>query len=229
MLIQSHRHTPEDLELWAEHEEADKAHAETIDAKIDRSLNTIRTFTELPTYVGVSWGKDSVCVAHLAMRCSMSTPIRWVRWRRHENPECVRVRDEFLRMFPSINYSEIIAPDDDTDTGTQGFRMLAEACGARRITGVRADESGSRKISARWHGESTAVSCRPLLWWSIADVMGYLAKHNLPVHPAYGMMGGGRWQRHALRVDSLGGERGDQFGRAQWEREYYGDVLRRRG
>jgi len=51
--------------------------------------------------------------------------------------------------------------------------------------------------------------------------------YNLPVHPAYAMTAGGRWDRKHIRVASLGGQRGAQYGRREWEREYYGDVLRR--
>lgn len=227
MLISSHRHTTEDLALWAAYEAADRLHGATLDAKIEHATNVVRRFAEQACYAGVSWGKDSVAVAHLAACAVPTIRLRWVRWKAHENPDCERVRDAFLQRHLTIDYAEIIAPDDDNDTGTQGFRMLSEACGLRRITGLRADESGPRKISARWHGVATEASCRPLLWWNIPDVMGYLARYDLPVHPAYAMLGGGRWSRKALRVDSLGGERGDQFGRAQWEREYYGDVLRR--
>ena len=38
---------------------------------------------------------------------------------------------------------------------------------------------------------------------------------------------GGRFPRDRIRVASLSGRRGDGMGRAEWEREYYGDVLRR--
>ena len=59
------------------------------------------------------------------------------------------------------------------------------------------------------------------------ETFGYLAAHDLPVHPAYAMLGGGRWERDRIRVASLGGRRGDGIGRAEWEREYYSDVLNR--
>ena len=60
-----------------------------------------------------------------------------------------------------------------------------------------------------------------------ADVMAYLARFNLPVHPAYGMLGSGRYDRERIRVATLGGERGGGAGRREWESEYYGDVLNR--
>lgn len=93
--------------------------------------------------------------------------------------------------------------------------------------GVRAEESGKRTILARSGGIASKSTCRPLTWWRIQDVFGWLAAKELPAHPVYAMRGGGRWQRNEIRVASLGGKRGDGFGREQWEQEYYGDVLRR--
>ena len=107
-----------------------------------------------------------------------------------------------------------------------GIRGIAERVGTSRcLLGIRAKESGARKLSAFVHGEATEVKCRPILFWDEMDVFGYLASRNLPVHPVYAMLGGGRWQRGRLRVSSLGGRRGDGMGRAEWEKEYYGDVL----
>lgn len=73
----------------------------------------------------------------------------------------------------------------------------------------------------------TAKTCRPIIDWPTEAVFAYLAHYRLPTHPNYGMLGGGRWDRGRLRVGgSVGGSDGDNFGRAEWEREYYGDLLR---
>ena len=87
--------------------------------------------------------------------------------------------------------------------------------------------AGARKIMARTHGASTRSTCRPITWWSVQDVFSWLAAKDLPAHPVYAMQGGGRWPRERIRVASLGGRRGSGIGRSEWEREYYGDVLRR--
>lgn len=79
---------------------------------------------------------------------------------------------------------------------------------------------------ARW-GISTERTCAPLAWWTAADVFAYLATHDLPVHPAYAMLGGGRWRRERLRVAEIGDTHGKGGGRLEWETEYYGDALRR--
>lgn len=77
------------------------------------------------------------------------------------------------------------------------------------------------------HGVATEKVCRPIIDWTTNDVFAALRMLDLPVHPAYAMSGGGRWSRDRLRVDCIGGERGRGIGRAEWEQEYYGDVLRR--
>ena len=69
--------------------------------------------------------------------------------------------------------------------------------------------------------------CAPISAWRESDVFSYLAKNKLPVHPAYAMLGGGRWPRHRLRVAEIGDTHGTGGGRREWEQEYYGDVLRR--
>ncbi|TXH99574.1 MAG: hypothetical protein E6Q76_19695 [Rhizobium sp.] len=85
---------------------------------------------------------------------------------------------------------------------------------------VTADRAARHALCAMLGGDRVRVG-------RAADVFAYLAFHGLPVHPNYAMLGAGRWPREYLRTAPLGGKRGDQFGRAEWEREYYGDVLRR--
>lgn len=244
MLIQSPKHTTEDLRHWSEHEDGDFAHATlpTFKRKIEQAKQVIREFTSEPCYVGVSWGKDSVVLAHLAWSvfrdCNNSEslhppPLAWIRVEPIKNPDCELVRDLFLRQFP-CEYHEITRwcqrrGGDWRASGTleSGAAECAERFGGRRVLGIRSDESTERRLTCLRNGESSANSCRPLAWWSAADVMAYLAVEGLPVHPAYGMLGGGRYEREWLRVASLGGRRGDGMGRREWELEYYGDELRR--
>jgi phosphoadenosine phosphosulfate reductase len=233
MLIPSHRHTTEDLALWAEHEAADRVHGMTLDGKIQRSFDCIRLFAERPCYAGVSWGKDSVVLAHLIAISGMQIPCAWFEIVPIANPDCRAVQDAFLGTW-HIDY-HIIQKSCYHDrhgwhaTGTleAAQRDARRQFGSRYMIGVRADESSIRTLSCRRNGIITDNSCRPLAWWTAQDVMGYLARFDLPTHPVYAMLGSGRYDRWWLRVASLGGRRGDGIGRAQWEREYYGDILRR--
>lgn len=233
MLIPSHRHTAADLELWAAYEAADRVHGANLDAKIEHALNVVRRFAEQPCYAGVSWGKDSVVLAHLIAISGMQIPCVWFRVEPICNPDCARVADEFLQRW-QLQYGVITRVCEHDQNGWHASGTLESAAqeaeqrwGIRRILGIRADESGVRRLTCLRNGEDSVSSCRPLAWWTAKDVMGYLARFDLPTHPAYAMLGGGRYDRWWLRVASLGGRRGDGMGRAEWEREYYGDVLRR--
>lgn len=233
MLIPSPRHTPDDLAAWAEWEAADRAsHSAN---RADAAAGVVGRFlADGRAYCAVSWGKDSTALADVVLRVDSGVPLVWVRVVPIANPDCVAVRDAFLAAHPDANYHEIEVSCTwgggtwhATGTLETGFRRAVERFGPRRLSGVRAAESAQRAISARVHGTGTGVSCRPLLRWSAGDVFAYLEWRALPVHSAYAMTGGGRWDRSRLRVSSLGGRRGDGAGRAEWEREYYGDVLRR--
>jgi len=234
-LLHSDRITRDDLRLWREHEAADMIHAETLGCKIEAALECVRKFAHDDCYAGVSWGKDSTVLAHLVAISGHSLPLVWCRIEPIKNPDCDAVRDEFLRHW-KCDYHEIERWCERDESGWHATGTLesaaaeaAERFGPRRILGIRADESGSRRLTCLVNGIASASSCRPLAWWTAQDVMAYLAKYDLPVHPVYAMLGGGRYQRERLRVASLGGSRGDGAGRAEWEREYYGDVLNRLG
>lgn len=239
MLISSPRHRPEDLELWAELEAADVAHGSTpaFRRKLAAAQAAVDAFADAgPCYASVSWGKDSVVLAHLVAcrnsRWPASPPIAlvWVTVG-HLDVGCQAVRDTFLALWPQPYREIAVDPGERTEKGTKGkrdgFFQAEREFGKRRFIGIRADESGGRKISARRWGIESLNACRPLLWWTAADVFAALAIIGLPVHPNYAMLGDGRWERDQLRTAPLAGKRGDQFGRAEWETEFYGDILRR--
>lgn len=238
MLIQSHRHTSSDLQAWADYEAADLAEGERLLKfdLIDRATDELVRFAAAgECYAGFSGGKDSTVVAHLIYRAGLPIPIRHVRAVPVANPDTKAVRDALLACCPGLDYddAEVVYPDlspyEDCPEGDRLFRSTFRQWGSRHVSGVRASESSTRGMRmGRW-GLSTAKTCAPIGWWSQASVFAYLAIHGLPVHPAYAMLGGGRWNRDQIRVDELAGSPGARSGRREWEREYYGDVLRRLG
>lgn len=232
MLIASERHRAADLALWSELEEADMILA--ADPKLrdraERSIQAIRDFAEAgPCYASTSWGKDSTVLADLVCeanrRYALDVPLLWVTYGAATNPGCRRVRDAFFAAR-RCRYMEVDVGEDESMRDDYGPANEAAGCD-RYISGVRADESWARKVSMRHMGLATARTCRPFGWWRIADVFAWLALRDLPVHENYAMLGGGRWPRERIRTSSVGGERGAERGRRQWELEYYGDVLRR--
>jgi phosphoadenosine phosphosulfate reductase len=201
-------------------------------------MNAIRAFDH-PDYCGVSWGKDSTVLADLVQRVRPETRLVYVRCRPINNPDCELVRDAFLAKWPRARYEEIESPclagelaQDATgktiqvgESGpwTRGLRLLSEI-GPRHLTGVRAEESRGRKFRCQRWGENSPQASAPLAWWTGDDVFAYLRREGLPVHPAYACSFGGLIPRHRLRVDLIGCEIGQEFGRAEWEARYYPDV-----
>lgn len=243
MLIPSPRHTAKDLELWREYEVADLIHGKrpALQRRVARSLSAIGEFIGRgPCYCGVSWGKDSVVVADLVRQVDPSIPLVHLRPTNH-NPDCDEVREAYFATRTDQPYHEIAvdysaiphdAIDLDRDRLTDkrwnaAWQSASDRFGEHYISGIRAGEGRNRMMRcARW-GESSINTCAPLAWWSAADIHGYLAINDLPSHPAYACLGGGRWPRDRIRTAEIGDTHGKGGGRREWEWEYYGEVLRR--
>lgn len=65
---------------------------------------------------------------------------------------------------------------------SQGFDPIA-------VSGVRADESDDRKNLPGWDysGTMLCVSWRPLIRWTLLDVLAIHARHGIPMNPLYGI------------------------------------------
>ena len=110
-------------------------------------------------------------------------------------------------------------------TSRGGFTLAECEHGKRHISGVRAEESRVRRIAmARW-GTIGPYAARPIGNWSAVDIFAYLHKYDLPIHPAYAMSMAGHYDRRWLRVSSLGGIRGAERSRADWEAAYYPEIV----
>lgn len=228
MLIPSDRHTAIDLTIWSEHESADLVR--DITRHVSRSMIEIIGFISRgPCYCSVSWGKDSVVLAHLVRMVDPSIPLVHFRSDENKYPHDVDVQNHYLEVWPTTYHDWVVTwPQRGRADWVQRERLVKEKLGTDRcFLGIRADESDHRRLSCLVHGISTNRKCRPLAWWRVDDVFAYLAQNNLPVHPNYAMLGGGRWERNQLRVSGLGGLPGRAHGRAEWEREYYGDWIDR--
>lgn len=237
MLIASKRYTRADLDAWSRTEDAARAVASTAvhRKRVGKSLAALLSFAGAGScYAGVSWGKDSVVIAHMVATMVPRVPLVWVRVEPIKNPDCALVRDAFIARFGGVVYDEIESPaalGDDGEwhaSGTleHGLRLAAERYGARHISGVRGEESGAREMRMRTFGTSTARTCAPIGWLTALDVFAYLVTHDLPIHPAYACTMNGTLDPRTLRVASLGGQRGRGWGRAEWEERYYGSEVR---
>lgn len=228
MLIPSPRHSRADLDAWAVHERTDAVNVERFGRKLEsmaaRAIAAIVEWSQRGRgYCGVSWGKDSVVVAHLVVRADVSIPIVWVRVDDHEQPDCPLVRDAFLALHP-VDYHEVHAPIGARRMSAEGFRLARRRFGDRHISGVRSEESTTRRMLVAQLGVDGGQHLRPIARWTAEHVYAYLHAHSLPVHPAYACSLGGRLDRARIRVGALGGQRGEGHGRAEWEQRYYPEV-----
>ena len=231
MLIKCSRHTEKDINMWESYCEFDILYflinERKIKLKIEAVLNEIYKFKA--DYISISWGKDSTVLAHLCK--DLQLPFVCFR-NRFENPYNDIVKNDFISKY-SINYIEYWSEITDKNYINEqvqfhtikAYKKAQKDYGDKCILGIRQDESPSRTLSAIKFGISSKLKCRPLLRWSVNDIFAYLEKFELPVHPNYAMLGGGRYPRDKIRVGPL--SMGSQKGAELWEKEYYGDLLNR--
>lgn len=237
MLLSSHRHKPKDLDHWASLQRLDLVCGQRLmrSRKPQAAIDAIRRFSAEPCYLATSWGKDSVVTCHLAVLSGAQMPfVHVVQEGPQKDPDQHRVRDAFLAMF-DVDYHEIVVPYEPRhhkDDGRAhfpaldiGIREARRRFGHRYIGGLRAAESGVRKRAMGHTFKPGARSCWPIGRWSDQEVYSWLAVHDLPIHPAYACTDGGLWDRGRIRVGIIGGPKGTQFGRAEWEWEYYPDIM----
>ena len=192
----------------------------------ESELKLVRWCRGRKGYVGVSWGKDSVCIARMAAQLIPHWPLVWVRHQLH-SPECEQVRDVFLVQHPDAAYEEVVIdliPNDIggyhlTGTLERGFAIAAKKYGRCHVSGVRGQESGIRERLRRYTAGENKYALAPIIEWSGNDIWAYLAQHNLPIHPAYAMNFAGTLNRDNLRVCALTKRKG--IGKGNWEKIYY--------
>jgi phosphoadenosine phosphosulfate reductase len=228
MLIKCDRHTKQDLELWEEYEEIDLLYYEThnMKEKEQKAIKIIQEFN--PDYISISWGKDSVVLAHLCYRAGIYNYAHFTH--KADALYFENVRNEFLRNY-KINYKEFFKDIKSIINEFFSFhenkisKQASLFFGKKYITGIRIEESAKRKITVMANGVISKNSCRPLAYWSEKEIFAYLAFYNLPIHPNYAMLGSGRFRREKLRVGPHW--MGVQHGNELWEKEYYQDILNR--
>lgn len=245
MLIDSPRLLAADREAWARLEYYDDALSADpdltrLETQAARAVATFAAAGEF--YVSVSWGKDSVAAAHIALLAVPDARVVWVRSQHWEMPECDQVRDVFLKQHPRARYEEIPVVLRNPKRGEPGYDerhldphadhqdILKETLSGRYVSGLRAEESRMRRMSIAHRGLVTANTCRPIGRWNAVQVFAYLHREGLPVHPAYAMTVGGRHDRRWLRVHPLCSAppaRSAVYGgdSAEWEVQYYRDVM----
>lgn len=226
MLIITNRHTDTDLEAWKDYEDIDSASTWSV-RKEEQSIKVMGEFLyrNEKSCVMVSWGKDSVVLLDLFLRCGVNRPVVYMRFSDRSNPDCDLVRDKFLKT-KNVDYREEVFNYDDVRRGDKHWKVLFDKYG-KRCSGIRNDESKTRELQWRLNGFASENSCRPLSLWKSSEIFAYIHHNHLPLSPVYGYLGGGRYHRGRLRTHSLAGSTGIGMGRTEWELEYYSDVINR--
>jgi phosphoadenosine phosphosulfate reductase len=180
-------------------------------------------------YISLSWGKDSLVVAHIAICAGLEIPFLHIKIEPNGNPDNAAVKQIFLDRFDCQYYEFPYQWDWDGRYWFDPKPYSAAIAAAntlklpsRYITGIRSEESQKRRLRG---GKNTVNSCAPIAGWKLRDVFAYLSIHNLPIHPVYAMTNGGLFDRSHLRVECIGGVEGTNFDRREWEELYYRDIL----
>lgn len=223
MLIITDRHTKEDIELWKDYNEFDSV-TKYSQWKINQAIDIIKQSGASICYT--SWGKDSVVLIHLLILSKIKIPVVYVKFSDRSNPDADLVREKFLEMFP-IEYHEEVFDYEKVRRTNLHWKIVAKKYPGIRLTGIRKDESGIRNMLFRKDGFFSKNSCRPISQLRNQEIFSYINQNGLPLSPVYGYLGGGRWDRKNIRMHSLAGTTGDNFGRTEWEKEYYGDIINR--
>lgn len=171
------------------------AHAETaaFRRRIDQAADLVREAAALGSaYVACSWGKDSVVLTHLAQSVLTDVPVIFFRDPEEEMiDDYAAVEAAYLARFPTRYEPQSFGGDRVPD------KVRAAALWGRypvALVGIRAEESGDRRIERRMRGPihryvagPMAGSWRawPLCDWTWRDVWGYVCRYDLPMLSSY--------------------------------------------
>lgn len=212
--------------------------------RVDAAFEAVRGAANVGT-VGVSYsgGKDSTVVVHLVRSVIPSAPAALfdsgdelpgtAEMAELVGAEVIQPR---LTMRDMARYSGWWGYDDpvDRDCPFDAKRILigepSETFVVKRrlrvvAYGLRADESGGRKMHVRLRGTLFQAAdrtwyCMPIARWAVQDVWAYIATHGLAYHPAYDAMAMAGIERDHWRISGLLGERGSEYGRHALLRRY---------
>jgi phosphoadenosine phosphosulfate reductase len=226
------------MDIWEEFLYFDIEHSKTELFKRHENiaLSIIKEFIQSGKryFVAVSWGKDSVVLADMFHRLGAKCKYIYIRNLAREPEGNIMVRDKFLGShdidYKEIAYNYSFADDSYFDRNGNPrkwqhiLRDLQKEYGCH-VTGIRYDESAKRKRRYIFMGIETENSFAPFRYFTVRDIFAYLYKYDLPIHPNYAMLGGGRWDKYRIRVAAVGNKEGDGMGRTEWEQEYYPDIL----
>jgi 3'-phosphoadenosine 5'-phosphosulfate sulfotransferase (PAPS reductase)/FAD synthetase len=168
-----------------------------------------------PLALSVSWGKDSLVMAHLAK--DLSLPHVWLYAGEFDDwPDTERVAREFCERWPTVTHKVECTSVVKCYRSTGGFYVFAESPGQKKadrlysdsfvetitkaikdvgcrgsFIGLRAEESRGRLRLLRFRGQSLYSKthqlweCFPLAWWTGRDIWAYIFSNDIPYSRMY--------------------------------------------
>ncbi len=156
--------------------------------KARRDVDAMLARTKSP-YVALSWGKQSIVMAHLVFCASPSTLC--VHW---TGPDAELIADfssvaiAFREKWP-INYSEVQRGDKLADAIAE-FDSSGAHDGV--FVGLSAFESRARRITVRRSDHNNIMRyangrlrCCPLAQWQLIELAAYIDLHGIPLLSTY--------------------------------------------
>ena len=144
-------------------------------------------------YVACSFGKDSAVLLHLATALQPGIPVRFLRWTETEYLDRYdAVIAAWQERVPVLNLTILdldrVSVDDAVRDRWQQVEQMAPTDGY--LIGIRAEESGERRMTLRTHGPvyrrvDGVWRIAPLAWWSTWDIAAACLVYDLPLLDAY--------------------------------------------
>lgn len=154
-----------------------------------------------------SFGKDSIVLLHLVKQVEPTLPIIWIKppflpketieltesltkeWNLNLMvAESDKMRDKKFMENIVLNPD---LPKTNPELCCQIFKVAPAMNIVKRLnlkawfSGLRATESDERSYFTPEYVQGNFTKLHPILDWTEADIWGYIATHNLPVHPYY--------------------------------------------
>lgn len=142
------------------------------------------------TYLSLSWGKQSIILAHMAWQLRCNIPIVFF-----DEPDTdiianfQEVQNQFLEVW-NINYRQI--NDGQESPRRSGKKFAAENDLDGVVMGLAAHESRARNYTLSKNDRNNIFAyangnyrCCPLAQWTIKDYAAYIAKYDIPLLSTY--------------------------------------------
>jgi 3'-phosphoadenosine 5'-phosphosulfate sulfotransferase (PAPS reductase)/FAD synthetase len=161
----------------------------TFKRKVEKAKEIIREALAIaPSYVAVSWGKDSVAMLHLVQSiCPDILAISFGHYEREMISNYAETESKYQDKF-GLNIQTILMQGDHVPNKVKSQKLWIDYPVA--FVGLRIEESAKRKATLLKNGaiyqykKGDYRAC-PVFNWSENDIWAYTLSHELPYLKAY--------------------------------------------